>query len=115
MAEPELDHHQIKPNDKVLIVASDGIFEFITTRGCLDMALLYNNPLEACLALVGESYKLWIERGPDRRHHDHRGLHRAVRAKRDHGVGVEEVAIEEGTAEMKKKKTRRGSLGGKAQ
>ena len=62
MAEPELDHHQIKANDKVLIVASDGIFEFITTRGCLDMALLYNNPLEACLALVGESYKLWIER-----------------------------------------------------
>merc|ERR1711924_129823 len=62
MAEPELDHHQIKANDKVLIVASDGIFEFIMTRGCLDMALLYNNPLEACLALVGESYKLWIER-----------------------------------------------------
>jgi len=116
MAEPELDHHQIKPNDKVLIVASDGIFEFITTRGCLDMALLYNNPLEACLALVGESYKLWIER--EDRTDDITiivGFIEQSGSKRDHGVGVEEVAIEEGTAEMKKKKTRRGSLGGKAQ
>ena len=115
MAEPELDHHQIKPNDKVLIVASDGIFEFITTRGCLDMALLYNNPLEACLALVGESYKLWIER--EDRTDDITiivGFIEQSGAKRDPGVGIEEVAIEEGTAEMKKKKTRRGSLGGKA-
>ena len=117
MAEPELDHHQIKANDKVLIVASDGIFEFITTRGCLDMALLYNNPLEACLALVGESYKLWIER--EDRTDDITiivGFIEQAGAKRDPGVGVDEVAIEEGgTAEMKKKKTRRGSLGGKAQ
>jgi len=117
MAEPELDHHQIKANDKVLIVASDGIFEFITTRGCLDMALLYNNPLEACLALVGESYKLWIER--EDRTDDITiivGFIEQAGAKRDPGVGVEEVAIEEGeTAAMKKKKTRRGSLGGKAQ
>ena len=117
MAEPELDHHQIKANDKVLIVASDGIFEFITTRGCLDMALLYNNPLEACLALVGESYKLWIER--EDRTDDITiivGFIEQAGAKRDPGVGVDEVAIEEGeTAAMKKKKTRRGSLGGKAQ
>ena len=117
MAEPELDHHQIKANDKVLIVASDGIFEFITTRGCLDMALLYNNPLEACLALVGESYKLWIER--EDRTDDITiivGFIEQAGAKRDPGVGVEEVAVEEGdTAAMKKKKTRRGSLGGKAQ
>ncbi len=117
MAEPELDHHQIKANDKVLIVASDGIFEFITTRGCLDMALLYNNPLEACLALVGESYKLWIER--EDRTDDITiivGFIEQSGAKRDPGVGVDEVAIEEGeTAAMKKKKTRRGSLGGKAQ
>ena len=90
MAEPELDHHQIKPNDKVLIVASDGIFEFITTRGCLDMALLYNNPLEACLALVGESYKLWIER--EDRTDDITiivGFIEQSGSKRDHGVGVE--------------------------
>jgi len=117
MAEPELDHHQIKANDKVLIVASDGIFEFITTRGCLDMALLYNNPLEACLALVGESYKLWIER--EDRTDDITiivGFIEQAGAKRDPGVGVDEVAIEEGeTAAMKNKKTRRGSLGGKAQ
>ena len=81
------------------------------------MALLYNNPLEACLALVGESYKLWIER--EDRTDDITiivGFIEQSGAKRDHGVGVEEVAIEEGeTAAMKKKKTRRGSLGGKAQ
>ena len=101
----------------MLIAASDGIFEFITTRSCIETALLYSDPLEACKALVGESYKLWIER--EDRTDDITiivGFIEQSGAKRDHGVGVEEVAIEEGeTAEMKKKKTRRGSLGGKAQ
>ena len=66
---------------------------------------------------MGESYKLWIER--EDRTDDITiivGFIEQAGAKRDPGVGVEEVAIEEGeTAAMKKKKTRRGSLGGKAQ
>ena len=62
IADPELSEHRIAGNDRVIIAASDGIFEFITTRSCVETALLYNDPLEACKALVGESYKLWIER-----------------------------------------------------
>mmetsp|Transcript_12948 Transcript_12948/g.39091 ORF Transcript_12948/g.39091 Transcript_12948/m.39091 type:complete len:442 (-) Transcript_12948:85-1410(-) len=62
VAEPEIDEHVIDHSDRVLIAASDGIFEFITTKSCVDIALLYSDPLEACKALVGESYKLWIER-----------------------------------------------------
>ena len=55
IAEPELDSHRIGAADRVIIAASDGIFEFITTRTCVETALLYNDPLEACKALVGES------------------------------------------------------------
>lgn len=62
VAEPEISEHTINHNDRILICASDGIFEFITTKTCIEIALLYNDPLEACKALVGESYKLWIER-----------------------------------------------------
>ena len=62
IAEPELDAHTIGETDRVIIVASDGIFEFITTKSCVETAMLYDDPLEACKALVGESYKLWIER-----------------------------------------------------
>ncbi|KAJ8614517.1 hypothetical protein CTAYLR_000793 [Chrysophaeum taylorii] len=62
VAEPEIDEHTITHRDRVLICASDGIFEFITTKSCIEIALLYSDPLEACKALVGESYKLWIER-----------------------------------------------------
>jgi len=62
VAEPEVDSHKIGPRDRVIMVASDGIFEFITTKQCVDVALLYSDPLEACKALVGEAYKLWIER-----------------------------------------------------
>lgn len=62
VAEPEIDDHVISDRDRVLIAASDGIFEFITTKSCVEIALLYSDPLEACKALVGESYKLWIER-----------------------------------------------------
>jgi len=126
VAEPELDHHKICKEDRVVIIASDGIFEFITTRGCLETALLYDKPLEACLALVGESYKLWIER--EDRTDDITIIVGFVEQKGQSGVvDIGEVTVEEAAAPAKgavkgaakgaakdKKKKRRGSLGGQA-
>lgn len=118
VAEPELDEHKINSSDRVLIAASDGIFEFITTKTCVETALLYSDPLEACKALVGESYKLWIER--EDRTDDITiilGYIEGPGSRPDVSVGAGDVSVDvpkrapAESASSKKNKTRRGSLG----
>jgi cGMP-dependent protein kinase len=121
VAEPELDTHQIGAGDRVLIAASDGIFEFITTKQCVETALLYADPLEACKALVGESYKLWIER--EDRTDDITiilGYVEGPGSPKRGGVGLGDVDVNiphaatphaSSPGDGKKGKTRRGSLG----
>ena len=61
-AKPEFASYTIGEKDVAIIVASDGITEFISNNECFEAALLYpNDPREACNALVGESYARWIK------------------------------------------------------
>ncbi|KAH8048547.1 protein serine/threonine phosphatase [Aureococcus anophagefferens] len=66
IATPEIREHEITADDHVLIIASDGVFEFITNTDCVRIALLYSDPLDSCKALVGEAlreaYKRWMKR-----------------------------------------------------
>ena len=55
IATPEIREHEITADDHVLIIASDGVFEFITNTDCVRIALLYSDPLDSCKALVGEA------------------------------------------------------------
>lgn len=64
-AEPEFVRHTLTEKDKLLVIASDGITEFISTEECLQVCTGITDPLDACRALVGESYKRWI-RSEDR-------------------------------------------------
>lgn len=61
-AEPELMIRVLRPSDRVVIVASDGVFEFLTMKQCVEIAMLYDDPQHAARALVGEAYKMWITR-----------------------------------------------------
>ncbi len=60
-AEPEMLTREFKPEDKMVIVASDGIFEFLTNQSVVDICAKYQDPLEACKAVVNESYNLWVQ------------------------------------------------------
>ena len=64
-AEPEFVRHTLTKKDKLLVIASDGITEFISTEECLQVCSDIADPLDACRALIGESYKRWI-RSEDR-------------------------------------------------
>lgn len=46
----------------MIIIGSDGIFEFISDIEVANISSIYGNPTEACRALIGESYKRWIKR-----------------------------------------------------
>jgi serine/threonine protein phosphatase PrpC len=58
-AEPELATHELTESDQMLIVASDGVFEFLPFQTVVEMAARYESPLSACHAIVAESYNLY--------------------------------------------------------
>ena len=60
--------------DRVVIIASDGVWEFLTNQAVVELvAARFDNPVEACHAVVARAYELWIEREgrSDDRHHLH--------------------------------------------
>ncbi|KAH8044672.1 protein serine/threonine phosphatase [Aureococcus anophagefferens] len=133
IAEPEIDGHKLGPKDRVLIAASDGIFEFITTRSCIETALLYSDPSRRARRRRRVAQALDRARGPHGRHHDHPRLRRAP-GLGDHtkpaSTGHADVSTESIPVELpggdaggapspakggdKKSKTRRGSLNASA-
>ena len=63
VATPEiLGPRKISPTDRYLVIASDGVWEFLTNKTVINMVSQYSDPLEACHAVVAESYKLWLSR-----------------------------------------------------
>jgi serine/threonine protein phosphatase PrpC/CRP-like cAMP-binding protein len=60
-AEPEIITRPLSPEDKIIVLASDGVTEFLTNQSVVDICAKFNDPLEACRAVVAESYELWLQ------------------------------------------------------
>ncbi|KAF6260280.1 phosphatase 2C-like domain-containing protein [Scenedesmus sp. NREL 46B-D3] len=60
-AEPELEFRHLGGNHAFLVIASDGVFEFISSQRVVDMVAKFDDPHEACLSVVAESYRLWLQ------------------------------------------------------
>ena len=59
-AEPELSSQPLTEADRFIVLASDGVFEFLTTQAVVDMVAKFESPLDACAAVVAEAYQLWL-------------------------------------------------------
>jgi serine/threonine protein phosphatase PrpC len=59
-AEPETLKYEIGKEDKFLIVASDGVWEFITNKQVIEIAKNAADPQDAACQLWKASYKEWI-------------------------------------------------------
>lgn len=59
-AEPEIVTKEITSNDEILVIASDGVFEFITNQRVIDICSDSSDPLEACQRVVKEAYMQWL-------------------------------------------------------
>lgn len=57
---PEITSLQLSEEDRFVVIASDGVFEFLTSQAVVDMVAQYDDPLEACQKVVAESYRLWL-------------------------------------------------------
>jgi serine/threonine protein phosphatase PrpC/CRP-like cAMP-binding protein len=60
-AEPEMLTREISPDDRIIVLASDGVFEFLTNQSVIDICAKFSDPLEACRAVVAEAYELWLQ------------------------------------------------------
>ena len=52
---------KLNRNDRYIIIASDGVFEFITSQGVADMVTACSDPLQACRTVVQEAYNRWLQ------------------------------------------------------
>jgi CRP-like cAMP-binding protein/serine/threonine protein phosphatase PrpC len=59
-AEPEILKRDVTPTDKFMILASDGVFEFITSQAVAEMGDQHEDPIEACRTIVAEAYRMWM-------------------------------------------------------
>ncbi|CAK4110854.1 unnamed protein product [Aphanomyces euteiches] len=60
-AEPEIVTKTLNPHDKFIVIASDGVFEFLTSQTVVNIVKTYRDPLEACRAVVEEAYNRWLQ------------------------------------------------------
>jgi len=64
-AEPEMFTKAITEEDEVLVLASDGVFEFLTNQQVIDICGQSKGPIDASRNIVEESYAKWL-------HYEHR-------------------------------------------
>ena len=60
-AEPEMVTRDLEEGDDIIVLASDGVFEFLTNQSVIDICAKFKDPLSACKAVVAESYELWLQ------------------------------------------------------
>ncbi|GAV86370.1 LOW QUALITY PROTEIN: cNMP_binding domain-containing protein/Pkinase domain-containing protein/PP2C domain-containing protein, partial [Cephalotus follicularis] len=61
VANPEIVVFELTQNHPFVVLASDGVFEFLSSQTVVDMVAKYKDPRDACAAIVAESYRLWLQ------------------------------------------------------
>ncbi|CAJ1953354.1 unnamed protein product [Cylindrotheca closterium] len=61
VAEPEIITRRLTENDKFLVIASDGLFEFLTNKEVCSIVEENDNAADACQKLREAAYTQWIE------------------------------------------------------
>lgn len=59
-AEPEMETRHITKNDKYLVIASDGVFEFLPNQVVINLCESAANPLQACEIITEAAYEKWL-------------------------------------------------------
>eukprot|EP00195_Chlamydomonas_chlamydogama_P010756 CAMPEP_0202906016 /NCGR_PEP_ID=MMETSP1392-20130828/37031_1 /ASSEMBLY_ACC=CAM_ASM_000868 /TAXON_ID=225041 /ORGANISM="Chlamydomonas chlamydogama, Strain SAG 11-48b" /LENGTH=1079 /DNA_ID=CAMNT_0049594355 /DNA_START=194 /DNA_END=3430 /DNA_ORIENTATION=- len=60
-AEPEVVAKQLTSANPFIVLASDGVWEFLPSQSVVDMVSKFDDPQEACFSVVAESYRLWLQ------------------------------------------------------
>jgi len=60
IAQPEFYSKDITDDDKLVVIASDGVFEFLTNQDVIDICMNSSSPADACEQIVSRSYQEWL-------------------------------------------------------
>jgi serine/threonine protein phosphatase PrpC len=60
-AEPEFYSKDLTDDDKVLVLASDGVFEFVSNQSVIDICAKHSSPSDACEEIVATAYTEWLK------------------------------------------------------
>lgn len=61
IAEPEIYVRSISKSDRYVVIATDGIWEFITNDQVAEIAETKKDPIAICQALTSMAYELWLD------------------------------------------------------
>lgn len=61
VATPEMFVLDLTQQHAFFVIASDGVFEFMSSQCVVDMVSKFKDPRDACAAIVAESYRLWLQ------------------------------------------------------
>lgn len=56
---PDVNAHRISREDHFVILATDGVWEFVTSREAVELVSKVESLDEACQQLVDEAYRRW--------------------------------------------------------
>ena len=59
-SEPDHSVVELTSVDKFMILASDGVWEFISSKEAVEIVAQYDTVEEACRQLVDEAYQRWL-------------------------------------------------------
>lgn len=61
IAVPEITVIDLTTDYPFFVIASDGVFEFMSSQAVIDMVAKFKHPHDACAAVVAESHRLWLQ------------------------------------------------------
>ena len=61
IAEAELLKKRLKETDQAVMIASDGVWEFLSNQAVTDTVFEFDDPVEAARAVVSQAYSLWLQ------------------------------------------------------
>ncbi|XP_061357967.1 protein phosphatase 2C and cyclic nucleotide-binding/kinase domain-containing protein isoform X1 [Gastrolobium bilobum] len=61
VANPEIVVFELTQKHPFFVLASDGVFEFLSSQTVVEMVAKFKDPRDACAAIVAESYRLWLQ------------------------------------------------------
>ncbi|XP_042033507.1 protein phosphatase 2C and cyclic nucleotide-binding/kinase domain-containing protein-like [Salvia splendens] len=61
VANPEIVVLELTQSHPFFVIASDGVFEFLSSQTVVDMVAKHKDPRDACAEIVAESYRRWLQ------------------------------------------------------
>ncbi|KAL6877496.1 hypothetical protein ACP4OV_012711 [Aristida adscensionis] len=61
VADPEIFTLNLNSSHPFFVLASDGVFEFLSSQTVVEMISKHKDPRDACAEIVAESYRLWLQ------------------------------------------------------